>query len=246
MTIDDLKNLESYLGLTLPTAYAHALLTGVTIPGAEPGLYFQQDAKSLLIANLELRMAVRKDTFCGTPWPPQMISIGDDGCGQTYCISADDPSCAVQCLEEEPETVVPDLPAFFEYISNLFGGAPVIMGRAPIVEILDPAIEEPTKVFIARTTNPRESVLDPISLDEWTAYVDVDPELQMQSYRIVINPFTFQQSQLPCPGLAVLGSDPTQQFHYDLGRIEASRPGPEVMEKRRQTAVSLKARFLAG
>lgn len=251
MNRDDLTILEQRLGLSLPDPYREALLAGVTIGVSDPAPYFHQDVKELLILNLELRMAPCDDSFCGKSWPAQFICIGEDECGNYYSIAADDPHCAVQFFDHEAdafEEAATSLLKYFEYISDLSDRMAAVMGDRDGSSAESTHQSPPSSdVVVARTEEPRESVLDPILMSEWTSFVESDPELELRGFRTMVNPFTKEEERIGCPGLAVLdGATAAQEFQFAFGRVVVRRPGPAALQKLNQAAKALNAKVITG
>lgn len=252
MTNVDLTTIEQRLSLSLPKKYRQALLAGVKVDGFDPSPYFEQDAKEILISNLELRMAPRDDAFAGARWPEKYICIGSDECGNYYSISADDPNCTVTFFDHEADAFEPQsksLSAFFRFIADLFKRVPPrLMRAADDDEPIDVRKMMPTPdAFIARTEKLRDSVLNPITLAEWTAFVESDADLQLRGFRTMVNLFTNEEHRSSCPGLATLGSGTAQQsFEYALGRILIRRPSENALAKLEQAAKALNAKVITG
>ena len=243
MNHDELAAIEERLGVRLPGAYRDSLLRGVRIADGDPDLYFQQDPNELLISNLELRMFPGTGVFAGAAWPIDQICIGNDGCGNYYSISTGDPNCAVWFFE----TISPTLDEDFAYLADLFQRVAILReNRAPVDPPARTVVLDPDAV-VARSKTPRESVLNPISLDEWSAFVDSDADLKMREYSSMLNPFTGGELRIEYPGLAVMHvGDRVYEFKYIFGRIVARRPAPAALAKLEQAAVALNGRVLTG
>lgn len=248
MNIQDLQNIESRLALLLPDAYRELLLKGVTLDGSLPEPYLKQEVKELLITNLQLRMTPRKDAFAGAAWPSKYVCIGDDGCGNYYCIAADDPGCEVFLFDHDENAFMPvsgNLREYIEYISNLFESVAAIKGnRADSLEVPKKATPSDDAV-ISRTDDPRESVLNPISLEEWTAFVAADADLEMRGYARMINRFTNEERRFDWPGMAVLhAGKKDHEFIYAYGQISVRKPDRTALKKLKQVAASLNAKLI--
>jgi hypothetical protein len=249
MTPNDISTIEERLRVTLPNPYRQALLSGVAITGTDPAPYFQQSARELLITNLELRMVPRQDAFGGAPWPSRFVWIGADGCGNSYCIDADDPHCAVRFFDHETnsfETISGNLSGFFAHLADLFARVPRPVGHGD-VPARAPSAQQSPHAVVARTDFWRESVLDPISTAEWAAFVDADSELQMRGYRVLVNPFTKAEVRVDSPGLAIMNDGGTmREFQHGFGRVSVRRPGAAALEKLKHAAAALNAKLIFG
>ncbi|MCA9028984.1 MAG: SMI1/KNR4 family protein [Planctomycetaceae bacterium] len=250
MNSEDLTLIETRLALKLPAAYRDALLAGVELNSSAPEPYFQQDATELLITNLELRMSPNQDAFDGGAWPADGICIGDDGSGNIYFIRANDEKCAVECYDHETgefEAVSDSLEGYFAYIENLLRTmAAITGGRGPSIDS-PPVAEHKSGAAIVRTATLRESVLNPISMEEWTAFVESDAELEMRGYRSIVNPFNREEIRTESPGLAVMQEDDSnQEFEYTCGRIMVRRPSHAALAKLDEAASVLNAKVLTG
>src|SRR4051812_46490188 len=97
MKKSQLEQAEKLLGVTLPDAYRQLM---ERLPGPRPTPPFQgvpyitvcgsvlveliNDPEGLAVVNRRLRQ--EGYTFAGKPWPDRYVAIGNDGCGNTYCL----------------------------------------------------------------------------------------------------------------------------------------------------------------
>lgn len=241
MTPDELVEVERRLSLSIPDWYRQTLLRGVRIEGRDPHPYVYSSAKELLITNLTLRMSPRPDAFCGGSWPADLLCIGDDGCGNYYCIRVGGSEKGVLIFDHEVdefETVAKSLAAHFAQLADLFRRFPPSEGSVSTADEDEP--EATKEACVTRSDDPRESVLNPILIEEWTRFVDSDPDLEMRGYRRMIDPFKKSEKRIPRPGLAVLRtSSREEQFEYAFGRITVINPSPRALEKLRFVAETL-------
>lgn len=239
MTPDDISTIEKRLNFTLPDTYRETLLTGVLVDGADPAPYFLQDPKELMISNLELRFLEGRHKFGDACWSETDINIGSDMGENYYGLRLDDPQCAVRSFSYDDgayEIRYQSLPEFFDYLADLFQKHPQL--KSPPSAAESPWLD----MSVTRTKVPRESVLDPILLEEWTAFVIADPDLELRGFEMRNNPFTNQQIRLDDPGLAVLTvGESEKKFLYRYGRITVSNPDSEVIAKLQQAAAALDA-----
>jgi hypothetical protein len=246
--LDELAAIEGRLAVRFPQPYRDSLLRGVRIGDDDPDLYFQQDPNELLISNLELRMFPGTGVFAGAAWP--IDHIGNDGCGNNYSICTADPQCAVWFFDHEAnafETISANLDEYFAYLADLFHRVAILrQNRAPVDPPVPAVVPDPD-VTLARSKTPRESVLNPISMDEWAAFVDADADLKMRGYSAMLNPFTGGELRIEYPGLAVMQvGDRVYEFNLIFGRIVARRPAPAAIAKLEEAAVALNGRVFTG
>lgn len=242
MTPDDIATIETRLGVTLPDLYREMLLDGVLIDGADPSPFFLQHPKAILVYNLELRIVESRFKFGDACWSETDINIGNDAGENYYGLRLDDPQCPVRgySLDDgEYRIRYPSLPAFFEELTERFRKYPQLKSP-PVYE------SSSTEMAVARTEVPQESILDPISLEEWTAFVEADPDLELRGFEMRYNPFKSQRYRSDDPGLAVLtAGDSEQKFKYLYGRITVRNPSPEAIAKLQQAAEALNARVIS-
>ncbi len=250
MNHDELAAIEERLGVRFPQPYRDSLLKGVQIDDDDPEPYFHQDPTEILITNLELRMSPGSGIFAGAAWPSNYICIGKDGCGNYYSIPTSDLQCAVWFFDHEAntfETISANLDGYFAYLTDLSKKFASLYGsRTPVAPPAISGVKDPDAV-LARSKTPRESILNPIALDEWAAFVDSDVDLEMQGYSTRMNPFRGGEIRIDYPGLAIMRVDGhVCEFKYIFGRIVATRPVAAVIAKLELAAVALNGRVLTG
>lgn len=249
MNLEDLQLIERHLNLVLPDVYRQTLLVGVTINGADPEPYFVQDAKELLLSNLELRMRPAPNAFAGAPWPAEYFCIGNDGCGNEYAIDVRDPACQVRLCDHDLGAFDPrgdDLPGYLRSLKDLFDW------RDTTIDVYEDAADvgvdsAPSRYYavVTRANERRESVLNPITLDEWKTVVAADPDLQLREYEIRRNPFSAEEIRISRPGLAVMnGLGAMEKFEFFYGRITVCCPSVIALEKLAQFALALNAKLI--
>lgn len=248
MTLDELHDIERRLSVTLPDAYRKALLDGVSISGSSPDPYFFCEWRELVLTNLELRMPPIPNCFCGREWPLSYVCIGNDGCGNYYAIDCNDPCCSVRFFDHESDTFevkARTLPEFFSWLGKLFQSVSALRHATARLENRPPGrIRLPPTAFVTRAEDPRESVLHPIPLLEWTSFVTADADLELRECRTLTNSFNGEEHRSAVPGLAIFKDRQySDEFNYVYGRIVVRRPSPAAIDKLKHTAEILNARF---
>ncbi len=248
MTLDEVHDIERRLSVSLPAAYRKALLDGVSISGSSPEPYFSCEWKELILTNLELRMPPIPNCFCGREWPLSYVCIGNDGCGNYYAIDCNDPCCSVRFFDHEADTfdiMARSIPDFLAYMTEVIQSVSRLRPPTTRLESRPPGrIRPPPAAVVTRAEDPRESVLHPIALLEWTAFVAADADLELREYKTLTNPFKGEEIRLAIPGLAIFRDRQfADEFNYVFGRIVVSRPSLVAIDKLKHTAEILNARF---
>jgi hypothetical protein len=168
------------------------------------------------------------------------LDIGGDGCGNVYCMVGNDPnSDALWLWEHDPPN------GFVENkrctLRNYFDHGWTLAARP------DPFATRPAGGrLIARSNHPLRSMLNPITISEWRDYVLRDPDLELDEYTEVTNPFTNDKSlSARYPGRAKLTlNGVSRRIRWLAGRIEMERfppVAPEHKQKMQQIANELGA-----
>jgi len=103
MTHNDVLRIERELGITVPGDY-QALVTDY------PAELFQYAADFDLMDDSERLIAmnrqVRSGPFYGAEWPAHYFAIGEDGCGDYYCLDLTRSSSPVIFFDHETRSFV--------------------------------------------------------------------------------------------------------------------------------------------
>lgn len=114
--------------------------------------------------------------------PRRFVNIGGDACGNYFCMVGDDrASTEVWLWEHDPYN------GFGRCVSrtlrDYFGDGWKLVAQP------DPLMS--TKgVFVLRADHPVRSILDPISFQEWLAYIAAQPHFDLDETEEVANPFS--------------------------------------------------------
>lgn len=200
ITLFDLKRL---LGIAVPTSY-----TAYVASTDEATLFERRyDPKTISILNLIVRSTDRDG------WSSDKFLISEDGLGNYYFIEDEAPDAKVLLWSHDPEGIEDtQLKAidFLHTTENGFG----INNEVP-----------QDSVYLSRADYIGESILAPISLDEWKAAIDDTPSIQYLGYLEMNNPFTGKTTRIDWPGLAHAEIDNTQvRLKLNSGRIEITEP----------------------
>jgi len=229
----DRETVEKRLGFKLPEAYCEFVARSER---CEP--YLESDLKRVLIENLQLRMTPRPAAFAGKPWPASFLCIGNDGCGNNYAIDVDAPQAGVWFFDHEAdefEIVAAGLAEFVQQMAPLASIDYRANGSLPL---------QSDNHVIARTELPEESVLAPITLEEWKSLVDCDDQLEWIEFDERKHPFNAEVIRIPVYGLArVRSGTESKNLQWGFGRIWNRRGGLETVEKMKVIASILEARF---
>jgi hypothetical protein len=197
----DITKIETHLKIKLPKDCSRFLLSlpsheFFTCWEKEPAFYAEvfSDPEWMIVQNLQLRQA--GPLFGGKPWPTTYLAVGSDGCGNTYCIdTAAKRGDAVLMFDHDPKNAFIEVaPSWSKFTAD--------WRRIPSKNAEETKAEKRT-LIITRAPIPWKGVLHPISLEEWTAYVSSDPEMQLLGYREMANPFTGEVTRVDSPGYAV-------------------------------------------
>ena len=127
----------------------------------------------------------------------RFIDIGDDGCGNFYCMEGNNSRTNDLWLwEHDPPNGFIKQDTFFVQrdlgsqevpasLQNYFGKQWVLATRDNPL-----AVEHASDRFASRANHPYRSILQPITMPEWRKYVESDRELQWDEFIEVPNPFT--------------------------------------------------------
>jgi hypothetical protein len=164
------------------------------------------DPKTLTVLNLTLRAREGEDAC-----PQHCFFLTGDGSGNYWFVAAGDPVGKVMLWAHDPPGIETTDQQLLEFVQ-------VAEQRNPI--LLEPP---PGDVYVARTEVPGESILDPISIEEWLAVLARTPVLEYRGYRRSRNPFTGEELRFNCPGGAVARHEGREVlFRLYCGRICAA------------------------
>jgi hypothetical protein len=249
---------ERLLGVALPDAYRQ-FLERLPDPGPTRGwqgaptfeiyntLHLINHAEGLAVENRQLRYEGRA-AFAGEPWPDRYVAIGNDGCGNIYCLDVGtDPSPALMMFDHDPEDdFVETEPSYAAFFASLEIPEPTTDQRGGSDEGLDDSDAEPA-LILARVAEPWQSILDPIRLVAWRAYIESDPTLKFIGDREMRNPFTGEAIVIRVPGLADAVWEPsrgrTVPIEYHFGRLTMEGDHPGGLETMKRIARALNARL---
>ena len=94
MTVEDIKRVESALGITLPSAYSKVLAVfPVPAYAGNSEMMLWDDADALIALNRELR----KGRSFEKPWPRRFFALGQDAGGCSDALDLDDPEFSPAC-----------------------------------------------------------------------------------------------------------------------------------------------------
>ena len=164
------------------------------------------DPKTLTVLNLNLRAREGAEAC-----PQHSLFLTGDGHGNYWLVAAGDPLGKVMRWTQDPPGIEASDEVLYEFLQ-------AAEQRNRI--LIEPA---PGDVYLARTAVPGESILDPISMDEWLAAVARTPLLEFRGYRRGRNPFSGEELRFPCPGGSVARHEGREMlFRLYCGRVCAS------------------------
>lgn len=196
----DLSELESRLNGVLPADYRAYVQTKPAATLAKQGF----DPKTLLILNLELHRLPRYEES------NRRFFLNGDGCGNYYFVDLlGDPSKVLLWAHDPPGIEDPDC-CLLDFLRD-----------SEQTNRIDLPVERGC-LWLCRTPTHAESILDPISLDEWIDAVRCTDGLEYQGYREGKNPFTGEVIRVETPGRTrVLGLEQSYiQFFHGRARLD--------------------------
>jgi hypothetical protein len=112
----------------------------------------------------------------------RFMDIGDDGCGNFFCMAGDDSnSNELWMWEHDPYN------GFGK--CNHWALSDYLGDRWELESQPDP-IESTKGVFALRADHPFRSILHPITMQEWLAYIKRHPNIELDETQATTNPFT--------------------------------------------------------
>lgn len=196
----DLDELERLLPELIPEEYIEY------VEASDPSLLRKRgfDPKTLCILNLELRETDE------TGWTRNRFFLTGDGFGNYYFVSTEpERSDRVRLWSHDPpgiEDAQEDLESFLDSAQQ----ENPTRGKLP-----------PKSFCIARSAVWGESILQPISLEEWKQAISSCKGVQYRGYRSGQDPFTGKKLRFGMPGLASAQVDgKTLDLRLWCGRIE--------------------------
>jgi hypothetical protein len=255
MNRSQLDHAEALLGVTLPDAYRQ-FMERLPDPGQTRGFkgvpYFEVALNLILINHPEGLAVVNRElrdkgpAFADKPWPDRYLAIGHDGCGNTYCLDVGkNPSPALLMFDHDPANdFVEADPSYAAVFASLEIPEPTADESKDGDESPDDEEAAPA-LIVARVSEPWQSILNPIRLDEWRAYIESDPSLKYIGYREGTNPFTGEAMRMNLPGYAVWEQAPgkTIPIEYRSGRLMMQGEHPHGLEAMKRIAHALSARL---
>lgn len=199
-----LADLESKITASVPIGYSTYVRSN-----SEDSLSAQGfDPTTLLVLNLEL--AELEDTATHR----NRFFLNGDGCGNYYFVKGKDPDETVHLWDHDPLGVADMGVELSDYLPTA------------VQECRIDWPPDDSQLYICRTRQFGESILDPIRLNEWIAAVEATDGIQHVGYREGKNPFTDAVVRFEQPGFSVTsGADVSRAVHWLHGRaILANAP----------------------
>ncbi len=248
MDATDFQFIESNLGVVLPRAFTDFLqrFPSNRLHRLENGLgEIAANAELFVIGQLqlfnndrgfdfyELQPSIRSYKF---------IDIGGDGCGNWYCMVGNNRAAdELWMWEHDPYNGFTRRDR--ATLRGYFGPEWKLIAQP------DPLLAVPPDgTVVSRADHPFRSILTPIRMDEWRAYVEGDSELRLDEIHEATNPFTKEVIAVRrWPGRARLTTaDSLAHISYVHGRLVLS-PLPRITQEHKKTmqriARDLKARL---
>lgn len=192
----DLEALESRLGVKVPRFYREYVHSMSALQLAQQGF----DPKTLLVLNLELKELEHYENI------RERFFLNGDGCGNYYFID----------VESDEDTILlwSDDPPGIEHRGDKLA---TYLPEAEQVCRIDIPIR-PGDRYICRTKAYAESILDPISLEEWIDAVNSTDGVKYLGYSEYKSPFTGELIRSEQPGLTAILGQPNVQIRVLHGR----------------------------
>lgn len=219
---EERERLEELIGRPLP---AEIVAAQENYPVEFRGAAFERDfdptVRALLVSNLTVRHESASGAFGGKDWPSTFLAIGDDSCGNTYAVDASKPGASVLFYDHEQGEFEEWCPSVEAFVMRLKDQLQEVNERTA-GDVPSGRMTIPQYFSIRRSEVAVESVLDPISTEEWRAAVATIPELTLVSTLTQINPFTKEEFQVKVAEFAkVSGGEPGDRFTLSFGRVDA-------------------------
>jgi hypothetical protein len=147
------------------------------------------DPESVLIRNLEIRSSKHADDMTDSA----RLYVADDGCGNRYFINSNDTKPLVFLDSHDPPRIEETGLTLDEFFSTKIAAH----SARRITKRTD-------GLTICRTDLPHRSILDPITLREWSEVATRHRDVEYRGYRLGQNPFTGEELRFASPGLAVI------------------------------------------
>jgi hypothetical protein len=164
------------------------------------------DPKTLTVLNLNLRSREGDEAF-----PQHCLFLSGDGQGNYWFTAAGDSIGKVMVWAHDPPGIEVTGHLLLDFLQTAEQKNRILIEPSP------------GDVYLSRTEVPGESILDPISLDQWMAVLGRMPVLEYRGYRRGRNPFTGEELRFPCPGGAVGRHDGREVlFRLHCGRVCAA------------------------
>jgi hypothetical protein len=170
----NLQDLKRLLGDCVPSEYIKLCESKKIKQGFDP--------KTVCILNLELRDSE------ANKWARDKFVITGDGCGNYYYAPKAYEGKKIYLWSHDPLAIEKYEINIADFIKNGVQENPIILSLTD------------HEFAISRTEILGESILDPISLDEWKNVIELDKNITYLGFREMINPFTKEITKMDCPG----------------------------------------------
>ena len=113
MSDDDVRKVEHELGLTVPAAY-RTFVTNYPAALADCGagdFELMNSADRVIALNRDLRAG----GFYGLEWPTHYLAVGENGCGDYYCLDTTASAASVLFFDHERQEFVVAAPSLQEW-----------------------------------------------------------------------------------------------------------------------------------
>ncbi|MCJ8311449.1 MAG: SMI1/KNR4 family protein [Saccharospirillaceae bacterium] len=189
----EISELQDRLGFTIPNSYIETINNSKISKGF--------DVKTLCILNLILRDNDNEG------WTENRFFLNGDGCGNFYFINVDSDRSKVFLWVHDPLGIEDPNYTVLEYLSSAIQEMPFSGSLC-------------TEFDISRTEKIDESVLNPISLDEWKTIIGKIPNLIYTGFKEGKNPFSGDIYKIKILGIAVFNDgDIESEFLLSNGHI---------------------------
>jgi hypothetical protein len=192
----DLDALEARLEINAPRAYREHVQSTSAAELAQQGF----DPKTLLVLNLELKELKYYENI------RNRFFLNGDGCGNFYFVDLDADEDTILLWAHDPPGI--------EYPGYVL--ATYLRDAEQECRIDFPIM--PWHLCICRTARHAESILNPISLEEWIAAVNSTEGVHYLGYREFQNPFTGETIRIEMPGTAKFMGDNNLRIDFRHGR----------------------------
>jgi len=241
VTSKAIRQIEERLTVALPPPYVELLRKGKPDFFRATGMF--RDPERILIANLQLRDPDTRGWR--ETWPHGFVMIGEDGCGGMLFTGTK--PAHVHYWDHETDTFE-DLGTWKVFIDKH-----AKLAASPPDFDVNATNDTDDELVVTRVKPSWKSILDPIRLDEWKAYVATDESITWRGYREARSPFDGKKVRFPYPGLArwkskTMGNVELLLAHGRIGVMELvdprKKPTKEAKTKLTRIAKALHAHCL--